>query len=277
VTAATMAADAEEVLEVEGIPLRIVRTGEGPPLLLINGLGAGVELWRPFVRRIEGREVIAFDLPGAGRSGHGKVPLRMRGLAGVIAAMLDELGYARVDLLGYSLGGLVAQEFAYRHPERVDRLILVATTPGLPCIPPNPLAAAMMLTPARYYDRRFAELAIPLIAGGRTARDSGVLQRGIDRRLVDPPTMTGYLHQLYALCGWSSHRWLRRIEHSTLVLHGNEDPLVPLVNARYMAKAIPDARLRVVDGAGHLVLIDQPDDAIRVIEDFLGHTVPTEE
>jgi len=272
-----MAPAGEEVLEVEGIPLRIVRTGEGPPLLLINGLGAGVELWGPFVRRVEGREVIAFDLPGAGRSGHGKVPLRMRGLAAVIASMLDELGYDRVDLLGYSLGGIVAQEFAYRHPERVDRLILVATTPGLPSIPPNPLAAAMMLTPARYYDRRFAEFAIPLIAGGRSARDSGVRRRGIDRRMIDPPSMTGYLHQLYALCGWSSHRWLRRIKPPTLVLHGNEDPLVPLANARYMAKAIPGARLEVVVGAGHLILIDQPDDAIRVIEDFLDHTAPIEE
>lgn len=260
---------AGETIEIEGIPIRLVRSGEGPPLVLINGLGAGVELWGPFVRRIEAREVVTFDLPGAGRSGHARFPMRMRGLAGVIDEILDRIGLERVDLLGYSLGGLVAQEFAHRHPDRVRNLILAATSPGVPSVPPNPVAAAVMLTPARYYDRRFAELAIPLIAGGRTARDFGVLRRGIQRRLIDPPTMTGYLHQLYAVCGWSSHAWLHRLPHPTLILHGDEDPLVPLVNARYMAKVIPDSRLEVIPGAGHMVLIDQPDDAVEAMERFL--------
>ncbi|MEZ5078669.1 MAG: alpha/beta hydrolase [Solirubrobacterales bacterium] len=268
---------AAQMLEVDGIPLRVVRRGEGPPLLLINGLGAGLETWDPFVRRIEGREAIAFDLPGAGHSGHGKLPRRMRGLARTVSLMIRELGLECVDLLGYSLGGLVAQEVAHRHPEQVRCLVLAATSPGLPSIPPNPLAATVMLTPARYYDRRFAEFAIPLIGGGRTARDRGVLRRGVTRRLMDPPTLTGYLHQLSAVCGWSSHSWLRHLRTPTLVMHGDQDPLVPLINARYLAKMIPDSELQVLSDAGHLVLIDQPDDAIELIESFLVKRSTSEE
>jgi pimeloyl-ACP methyl ester carboxylesterase len=259
----------EEIVRVGGLPLRIWRSGEGPPLMLINGLGAGIEMWTPLAERIRNREVIAFDLPGAGHSGHGRRPLGMKQLAGLVAAVLDRLDRDRVDLLGYSLGGLLAQEVAHRHPGRVERLVLAATSPGVPSVPPNPIAAALMLTPARYYNRRIAEMIVPIIAGGRTARDSGVLRRGVDLRLSDPPSISGYLHQLYAVCGWSSHRWLRSLPQSTLVLHGDQDPLVPLINARYLARTIRGAELHVVPGAGHLFLLDQPDDAIAAIESFL--------
>jgi pimeloyl-ACP methyl ester carboxylesterase len=81
--------------------------------------------------------------------------------------------------------------------------------------------------------------------------------------------MTGYLHQLYSVCGWSSHPWLRRIPQPTLVLHGDDDPLVPVLNARYMAKMIKRGRLHVVPGGGHLFLLDQPDDAVAAVESFL--------
>ncbi|MFV0406929.1 MAG: alpha/beta fold hydrolase, partial [Propioniciclava sp.] len=164
---------------IKGLPIRYSRSGEGDPLFLINGLGAGIEMWDPLVSRIEDREVITFDLPGSGLSGHGKFPLRMGGLAGVVSGLIERLGYTQVDLLGYSLGGLVAQEVSHRHPAQVRKLILAATSPGMPSVPPNPTAAALMLTPHRYYHRSFAKAALPVIAGGRTARDSGVLKRGI--------------------------------------------------------------------------------------------------
>lgn len=227
-------------------------------------------MWAPLASRLAlEREVITFDLPGAGHSAAGPWPQRMRALARLVTDLLDRLQLHRVDLLGYSLGGLLAQEVAHRSPDRIGRLVLAATTPGVPSVPPNPLAAALMLTPARYYSRRAAERIIPIIAGGRSARDRGVRDRGIDWRLADPPTTRGYLNQLYAVTLWSSHAWLHRLRQPTLVLHGDDDPLVPLINARYLARAIPDARLQVVAGAGHLFLLDQPDDAVAAIEPFL--------
>jgi len=260
----------EETIFVAGIPLRVARGGEGPPLLLINGLGASLEMWDPLVGRLNGREVIAFDLPGAGLSGHGRWPMRMAALARLVESLLAALGYYRVDVLGYSLGGLLAQEFAHRAPGRVRRLVLGATLPGAPSVPPNPLVALMMLSPARYYDRRLAELIVPRIAGGRTARDPGVLRAGLTPRLACPPTPVGYLHQLYAVTGWSSHLWLHKLRQPTLVVHGDDDPVVPLVNARYLAKVIPTARIHVIRGGGHLFLFDQPAAGAQVIEEFLA-------
>lgn len=250
--------------------LRVARAGDGPPLLLINGLGANLEMWQPLVRQIHERELIGFDLPGAGQSARARGPQRMRAVASVVTQLLDRLELARVDVLGYSLGGLLAQELAHRAPERVRRLVLCATSPGLPSVPPNPLVAALMLSPARYYNRRLAELIVPIIAGGRTARDPGVLRAGLNQRLAHPPTPLGYLYQLYSVSGWSSHAWLRRLPHPALVLHGDRDPVVPLINARYLARVIPRGRLAVIRGGGHLFLFDEPASATAAIESFLG-------
>ena len=241
-------------------------------MLLINGLGAGLEMWRPLVGELPGREVVALDLPGTGHSGRPRLPMRMPRLAAAVTAVLDELALPRVDLLGNSLGGIVAQEVARHSPERVTRLVLAATTPGLPSIPPNPLVALLMLSPARYYDRRLAELIVPVIAGGRTSRDRRVLREGLRERLADPPTPVGYLHQLCSVWGWSGHIHLPRLHMPTLVLHGEEDPVVPVVNARYMARRIPNATLHVIARGGHLILADEAVVAGKVIVEFLSRS-----
>jgi poly(3-hydroxyalkanoate) depolymerase len=251
--------------------VRVARIGQADPLLLINGLGANLEMWQPLVRELAGdRELIAFDLPGTGRSARPRWPMRMPQLARLVTDLLDELGYDELDVLGYSLGGIVAQELAHRAPERIRRLVLCATTPGLPSVPPDPIVTALMLTPARYWNRQVAELILPIIAGGRTARDPVALQKGLEKRLVQPPSALGYLYQLYALSGWSSHAWIRRVPHESLVLHGDRDPVVPLVNGRYLADALPNGRLHVVSGAGHLFLLDEPASAAPELLSFLA-------
>jgi poly(3-hydroxyoctanoate) depolymerase len=251
--------------------VRVARVGEGEPLLLINGLGANLEMWQPLVRELAGaRELIAFDLPGTGRSARPRWPLRMSRLARLVTDLLDELGHEQLDVLGYSLGGIVAQELAHRAPERIRRLVLCATTPGLPSVPPDPIVTALMLTPARYWNRQLAELILPIIAGGRTARDPRALRAGLEERLVQPASALGYLYQLYALSGWSSHPWIRTVRHPALVVHGDRDPVVPLVNGRYLADALPHGRLHVVSGAGHLFLLDEPASATRALASFLN-------
>jgi pimeloyl-ACP methyl ester carboxylesterase len=228
-------------------------------------------MWQPFVAELgHERELVGFDLPGTGGSARPQWPMRMAQLARLVAQVLDQLGYERVDVLGYSLGGVVAQELAHRAPDRVGRLVLCATTPGLPSVPPNPLVTALMLTPARYWSRQLAELILPIIAGGRTARDKDALQAQIDERLARPPTAVGYLYQLYALSGWSSHGWIGEIRHRALVVHGDRDPVVPLANGRYLADSLPHGRLEVISGAGHLVLLDDPAAAAPAINAFLA-------
>ncbi len=154
-----------------GLRLRVGRHGSGPPLLLITGIGAHLDMWAPFAAHAGERELVAFDPPGAGLSQRPGLPLRMSGLARVVTEMLDVLGLGRVDVLGYSFGGGLAQELAYRAPERVRRLVLCATAPGVGGCPPRPMAALMLASPARYYHPRLLELSVGHIAGGRTARE----------------------------------------------------------------------------------------------------------
>jgi poly(3-hydroxyalkanoate) depolymerase len=260
----------EQVIDVEGLPLRVVRAGSGPPLLLINGIGAPAEMWAPIVARVDGHEVVAFDLPGAGASPPLRRPTRMRGLAELVTRLIDELGYDRIDVLGYSFGGILAQELARRSPERVDRLVLCATCPGLISAPPQPLAALLMLTPARYSDRSVASRIVPLIAGGRTRRDPTALREHLAERLARPPSTQGYLQQLYAASGWSSLFWLSSIRHETLIMVGDEDPLIRVINARCMAALMPRSRLRVVRGGGHLFLLDEPGSVVADLTRFLA-------
>lgn len=259
-----------ELVSVAGHRLRIVRAGEGPPLLLINGIGAPAEMWTPLVRHFSGAQLVAVDLPGAGSSPAPRWPLRIRELARLLSALLDRLRYRRVDVLGYSLGSLVAQELAWRSPERVRRLVLCAASAGVGTLPPRPLAALLMLTPVRYQHARLARVLVPRIAGGRTARDPAALEAGLAPRLLTPPSTWGYIGQLYAATGWSSAPWLRRLRQPTVILHGTEDPVVPVSNARNMARLMPNARLHLLEGAGHLFLLDEPARAVPVLEAFLG-------
>jgi poly(3-hydroxyalkanoate) depolymerase len=263
---------AAQTVTVGDHPLRVVRRGEGSPLLLINGIGAPAEMWSPLAEHLNGRELVAVDLPGVGSSPPSHRPLRMRGLAELVAGLLDQLGHDRIDVLGYSFGGSVAQELAWRAPDRVGRLVLCASSSGVGSTPPRPLAAMMILTPARYENRSLARWIMPAVAGGRTRRDAAVLEATLTHRLANPPSRLGYLHQLYAITGWSSNPWLRRIRHRTLLLHGDQDPLVPVINARLMAKAMPDARLHVLEGAGHLFLIDEPGSVVGELNGFLSRT-----
>jgi poly(3-hydroxyoctanoate) depolymerase len=209
-------------------------------------------------------------MPGAGMSPPRTPPVRMRGLAALIAELLARLGHERVDVLGYSFGGVVAQELARRHPERVRRLVLCATLAGWPSVPADPIAWWLMLTPARYSDRRLAHLIVPRIAGGRTASDRAALLSELRRRRAHPPSLRGYLDQLYAITGWTSHPWLHRLNMPTLIVQGNADPLIAAVNARWLARRIPKAELHIVPGGGHLVLFDEPQRVAPVLDAFLS-------
>ena len=254
-------------MQVGGTVLRVARTGDGPPLLLLNGIGAPIEMWGPVVSRFPGRTLVMFDVPGVGKSPPVFRPMRMSGYARLTVGLLDRLGIDRADVLGYSWGGALAQQLAHQAPDRVGSLVLGATMPGVGGQAPSPWVAALMATPARYYSERYLEFSAPHIFGGPTFGSPG--SSAVDARRALPPTNRGYLGQLYAISGWSSRPWLRAIRSRTLVVAGTNDPLVRPRNARILAAAIPGARLHMVDG-GHLFLLENPASPCRVIESFLS-------
>ena len=140
-------------MRIGGTEIYVRDVGEGPPVLLLNGIGAHVEMWRPLERALEGVRVISFDAPGTGRSETRMVPLTMHGLARLAVRLLDELEVVQADVVGYSFGGALAQEVAVQARDRLRRLVLAATFPGWGGVPGHLTAMLSLMTPLRYYSR----------------------------------------------------------------------------------------------------------------------------
>jgi poly(3-hydroxyalkanoate) depolymerase len=236
------------------------------------GFGGNLDMWRPFEHAIlpHGVQTIAFDMPGTGGSTPWRVPRRMPGFARFAVALLDALGYGSVNVLGVSWGGAVAQTLAWRWPRRVNHLVLAATGPGLGSCPPRLPALLHMATPLRYWSPAYFEKFAGGLYGGH-ARQSvsagGATAAGrFERRL----SLYGYLNQMYAIVGWSSLPWLHRVTQPTLVLGGDDDPLVPIANTRMLIDRIPHARGHVIRGGGHLFLLEDAEECACAVAAFLA-------
>jgi poly(3-hydroxyoctanoate) depolymerase len=260
---------------VRSVPLsvgrvRVAEVGAGPPLLLINGIGASLEMWRPLARRLaDSRRLILFDVPGTGGSGRLRTPLRMPGMARLVVELLDTLGESQVDVLGYSWGGAVAQQLAMDAPPRVRRLVLVATSPGRGGKAPSLPVLALMTAPLQLVSDSYLTRVAPIVFGGDIYR-SGVARLGASRSFGRPPTHLGWAQQVFAISGWTSLPWLSRLTAPTLVISGVDDPLVPTKNAHVLAKRIPDARLNLIPGGGHLWLIEHASASAATVDEFLA-------
>jgi poly(3-hydroxyalkanoate) depolymerase len=237
-----------------------------PPLLILNGLGANIELAMPFIDALSGPTIIIFDVPGVGGSPTPPSPYRPAGVARLAAALLDRLGHDAADVLGVSWGGAIAQQFAFQHKSRCRRLVLAATAPGALMIPANPRVLFKIVTPRRYIDGDHAAEIAGDVYGGAFRRDPELVSRTF--RHVRFSSKGGYYMQLAATLGWTSLPWLFLLQQPTLVMAGADDPLVPTINARIMRWLIPDARLEILD-CGHLFLVTLPQESARIVDQFL--------
>jgi poly(3-hydroxyalkanoate) depolymerase len=254
------------------VAVRPAPNGEGSerrlPLLLINGIGARLELLEPFVAELDPAiEVIRFDPPGVGGSPLSG-PYRFTGLCRLIARMLTELGYDRVDVLGISWGGGVAQHFAAFQGARCRRLVLVATATGTPMAPARPSVLVHMVTPRPYLDAGYLQRVAGDIYGGLARIDSAPVVAAMHGGHQASPGR-GYLYQLIAGAGWTSLPFLPWLRQPTLILAGDDDPIIPLVNARLMHRLIRDSRLHVYHG-GHLGLVTEAATLAPVVDGFLA-------
>ncbi|MBV8323044.1 MAG: poly(3-hydroxyalkanoate) depolymerase [Hyphomicrobiales bacterium] len=257
-------------LTIEGQRLRIgVRAGAShlPPLIVFNGIGASLELIEPFVSALPEREVVAFDVPGSGGSPAALLPYRFPGLARLAHKLLGELGYnGAVDALGVSWGGALAQTFAFEFPTHCRKLVLASTSPGALMVPGSLSVLAKLVSPRRYVDPDFLHAFGGEIYGGAFRSDPDLLRR--HAQALWAPSNRGYLYQLIAAAGWTSLPWLRLLTQPTLVMHGSDDPIVPLMNARILSALIRRAELHVVDD-GHMFLVSKAQDVAPVVHRFL--------
>ena len=266
------------ILTVGGRAIRVsVREGtaDWPPLLLCNGIGVSLELFQPFVDALDPRRpVIRFDMPGIGGSPAPVVPYHLVTLPSLLAGLLDQLGYEQADVLGISWGGGLAQQFALSRPDRVRRLVLVATAPGALMVPGHPRVLLRMLTPRRHRDPGYAAHVAGELYGG-SARKDPIVARDLLHATTRLGPARGYYYQLISILGWTSLPRLPRLRPPTLILTGDDDPIIPVVNARIMNWLIPRSRLHVYHG-GHLELAADPERLASAVEAFLDTDLTAE-
>jgi poly(3-hydroxyalkanoate) depolymerase len=255
---------------VTGQRLRVaIRKGDGTrtPLLLMNGIGVNLEVLQPFVDALDPAiEVIRFDVPGTGGSPAPHIPYRFSVLARLVTKMLDQLGYQQVDVLGISWGGALAQQFAFQYPVRCRRLILVSTGTGALMVPGNPSALAKIATPRRYQNPVYMEQIAGEIYGGKVRTQPELAHEFA--RTTRLGSVLGYFYQMLGGVGWTSIFWLHTLRQPTLILHGDDDPLVPLANAKIMQRLIPRAKLYIFHD-GHLGLGTSARELAQVVDQFL--------
>jgi poly(3-hydroxyalkanoate) depolymerase len=257
-------------ITVKGQRLRVAtRKGDGTrtPLLLMNGIGVNLEVLQPFVDALDPAiEVIRFDVPGTGGSPAPRIPYNFSMHAWLVAQMLDQLGYQQVDVLGISWGGALAQQFAFQYSGRCRRLILVSTGTGALMVPGRPSALAKLATPRRYHDPAYMERIAGEIYGGKMRTRPELAHEFAHTAHLG--SVLGYFYQMLGGVGWSSIPWLHKLQQPTLILHGDDDPLVPLVNAKIMHRLIPHSELYIFHD-GHLGLGTSARELAQVVDQFL--------
>lgn len=244
----------------------------GPDVVLVHGLGYARWGWEPVVGPLAERmRVIVFDNRGVGESGLPPGPYSAAGMATDVLAVLDAVGVGRAHVVGASLGGMVAQELAIDHPQRVDRLVLAGTTPGAPEGLPMPAATVELLR--RVSSLEPAEALRRLVANALSPRTVAerpdVVERIVRHRLANPQPQAGWEAQAAAGLGYEGHRRQHRIAAPTLVVHGAADAVVDPGNAALLTSMIPDARQSVLLEAGHLLFWEQPERFVQLVTDFL--------
>jgi pimeloyl-ACP methyl ester carboxylesterase len=239
------------------------RTGAGPPLLLIHGLGYARWGWEPVVEPLaRSFDVILFDNRGIGASDAPPGPYTTAELAADSLQVLDEAGVEQAHVVGTSLGGMVAQELALAAPERVDRLVLVCTLPGGARSFPMP------------------EQTVRLMQERATLRDyvanaldpdprPELVERILEHRLATAQAYEPWAAQAAAGAGFDAYDRLASLTTPTLVIHGDGDVVVDPRNAELLGELLPDAQVKIYAGCGHLLMWQEPELFTRDLEEFL--------
>jgi pimeloyl-ACP methyl ester carboxylesterase len=255
-----------------GVRLAYELRGSGEPVLLVHGLGYARWGWEPVAPPLaEDFLVVLFDNRGIGESDVPAGPYAVAELARDACAVLDAAGIERAHVVGTSLGGMVAQELALSHPERVERLVLACTTPGGARAHPMPArTVALMLEaptlPLERALRRFVENAL----SPRTVSERPELvERIYGFRLASPLDPDGWQAQAAAGASFDRLARLGEIRAPTLVVTGTDDNVVDPRNSDLLAQRIPDARLERVPDSGHLFFWEQPERFHELVREFL--------
>jgi pimeloyl-ACP methyl ester carboxylesterase len=260
---------------VGGTELYYERRGDGPPLLLIQGLGGhGLHWGEPFLSELErDLDLVVLDNRGAGRSARlGGAHLTTASLAADAVGLLDALELDAVHVLGISLGGMIAQQLALAHPERVRSLTLGCTSCGGPQSRPTDQAVIRALTAAVLSrDRdRLLRTAFEFVASPQYTADPEHRAAFVAAARQHPADIPLLMAQQAAVVAHDTYAQLRGLRVPTLVVHGTADRLLDPINGDLVASLIPGARLELLEGAGHLFFWEQPQRAAELVREHVA-------
>jgi 3-oxoadipate enol-lactonase len=256
--------------------------GPGPPgaprrgpsaqtVLFLHGLGGGAESWRPQLDALSPMvRCLAWSMPGYGRSRSLPVTT-IASLAGAAVGLLDAVEVERAVVVGHSLGGFVAQELALSHPDRVERLVLVATTATLGAGPGSSWAEEFRAARLAPLDegRPMTELARTVVPG-LVGPDCPAPVVRAATKLMGSIAPAAYRAALDAALGWDGRERLATLAVPTLCLAGQLDSLTPPAAVGQLAELIADCRFVVLEGSGHLVPLERPEEVSRQLRSFLA-------
>lgn len=247
--------------------------GSGFPLILLSGLGGDHQtVWYPcFNELAKEHRIIATDNRNCGKSQFVEEPFSIEDMANDLKALLDHLNIKKFDLAGYSMGGLIAQQYAMQHPDDVRRLVLACTYTRLS----NQLFLFMEGVKSAYEQARSLQAVFDLVYPFLYRRAYYEKSHVRRERLILPPEelqepFYGWLRQYEAIRAFDSRPWLHKIKQPTLVIGGSEDLLVPIEDLKILHENISDSRLIHLDNAGHMVSIEKTEEFTKCIIDFLG-------
>ncbi len=264
-----------DMVELAGVRIHVRDSGpkDAPATVFVHGFAASLHTWEPWAQALAGdHRVVRFDLPGSGLSSPDPTGdyTDARSMQ-LLAALMDHLGVARANVVGHSIGGRLAWTFAAHHPERVDKLVLVApdgfASPGFEYgeKPEVPASATLM---------RWV-LPKPLLRKSLAAAyaDPAVLTNELATRYHDLLRAPGVRAALIARMEQTERvdpvPWLRRIRAPTLLLWGEQDAMIPFANSDDYMKAIADVTLVALPGVGHVPQEEAPERALAPVRDFL--------
>jgi pimeloyl-ACP methyl ester carboxylesterase len=264
--------------------------GEGPPLLLIHGIGDSSATWLPVMSSLARNHlVIAPDLLGHGQSDKPRADYSVAAYANGMRDLLGTLGIDRVNLVGHSMGGGVAMQFAYQFPDKTERLALVST--GGVGRGVNPLLRAvslpgadLMLSTLRLPGARLQTWAVVRaleLCGTGLGRDASDLMRLVDA-LPDATARSAFIRTLRAVVDWRGQvvtmldRCYLTRGMATLLVWGSRDQVIPVSHAYAAHAAMPGSRLEIFEGAGHFPFHADPNRFVDVLEDFLSTSQPAD-
>ncbi|MFH1653768.1 MAG: alpha/beta hydrolase [Pseudomonadota bacterium] len=253
----------------ENLNIYYEEIGSGEPLLLINGLGGDTRGWAPLIEHLKNKfHVISYDMRCAGQSDKPKEQITIHQLAEEALALIQHLGLKRVHVLAHSMGGMIAMDLALNHPDLIDKLFLISTAPSLN----RPYAVSEKILTLFHRIDVSPELLAEVYETvfGTNFKKKISIDDYIKARMKDtnPQPTQAYLNQLRATELFDIYDSVAKIFQPACIVVGDQDKIIPPQNSKWLSEKIPNSKLLVLKGIGHMLPIEATDELSKIVEEI---------